>query len=209
MRKEESRGLCCAPDVYCSFHRGCRIILNWKLTLTQPSPCAAAVAVRGRIQPASGHYTRAPSLDSATRVCGQRQQCYLSAPTSCCTGSPFLEEPLVAAVAACPRHNEALTTRPRPRCHDAVVTTRPRPRCHDEAVSPTCRRTLISVTRCWSVTAFSPNRIGEYDTYCRTYWCIPIHVRSASPSHEANVIVLGQRSDREETGQGVLRQHDW
>ena len=58
-------------------------------------------------------------------------------------------------------------------------------------------------------TAFSPNRIGECDTYYRTYyrtycctnWCT-IHVGSGT----VTVIVLGQRPDGEGAGQGVLRQ---
>ena len=48
-------------------------------------------------------------------------------------------------------------------------------------------------------TAFSPNRIGEYDSHYRIYsstnWCT-IHVGSGS----VTVIVLGQGSDREGTG---------
>ena len=42
-------------------------------------------------------------------------------------------------------------------------------------------RTRISVIRWRSITAFRPNRIGEYDTYCRTY-CSTIHVRSGTSS---------------------------
>ena len=55
-------------------------------------------------------------------------------------------------------------------------------------------------------TAFRPNRIGKYDSryriYCSIYWCTR-HVRSGTVS----VIVLGQASDRQRTGQGVLRQY--
>ena len=49
-----------------------------------------------------------------------------------------------------------------------------------------CRRTLISVIRCRSVTAFRPNRIGEYDTYYRACstnyrtYSSNIHVRSGT-----------------------------
>ena len=56
---------------------------------------------------------------------------------------------------------------------------------------PVCRTLIrISVIQFRSITAFSPNRNGEYDRYCCSYWCT-IHVR--------NVSVLGQRSNREET----------
>ena len=48
-------------------------------------------------------------------------------------------------------------------------------------------------------TAFSPNRIGEYDSYSRIYcctnWCT-VHVGSGT----VTVIVLGQRPDRQGTG---------
>ena len=49
--------------------------------------------------------------------------------------------------------------------------------------APSVGKTLISVIRCRSITAFSPNRIGEYDTsyriYCSTNWCT-IHVGSGT-----------------------------
>ena len=50
-------------------------------------------------------------------------------------------------------------------------------------------------------TAFSPNRIGEYDSYCRVYcstdWC-SVHV--GSRTRTVTVIVLDKNTDRQGTG---------
>ena len=61
------------------------------------------------------------------------------------------------------------------------------------------RRTLISVIRFnfgLYLTAFSPNRIGEYDSYCRIYLLLYHHVRSGT----VGLIVVYQYSVREAIG---------
>ena len=83
--------------------------------------------------------------------------------------------------------------------HSSTAYTERVPRSCKRPQRP-CRRPRISVIRCRSNTAFSPNRIGECDGYCRSYSTVLVyHTRQ-----KGNIVcisrILGQRSNREETG---------
>ena len=59
-------------------------------------------------------------------------------------------------------------------------------------------------------TAFSSNRIGEYDSPAVLTTASTVVLTGVPYTSELleAVIILGQRTDREKTGQGVLRQRD-